>query len=78
MVYERIRDLRTDYNYTQTQLAEYLHVSQRAYSSYENGKRGIPLEILSKLADFYCTSTDYLLNRTDQPNAYPCSKLYKK
>ena len=71
MKYERIRNLREDMDLKQTTLAEYLNVSQRAYSRYENGERGIPIEILSKLADYYHTSTDYLINRTDVKEAYP-------
>ncbi|MBO5371713.1 MAG: helix-turn-helix transcriptional regulator [Lachnospiraceae bacterium] len=42
-----------------------------AYSHYESGERGIPLDILCKLATYYNTSTDYLLNRTDCRIAYP-------
>ena len=42
-----------------------------AYSYYELEKRNIPLELLSKLADFYETSIDYLLYRTDEYIPYP-------
>ncbi len=44
---------------------------QTTYSDYERGKLNIPLEALSKLADFYRTSIDYLLGRTDQRKPYP-------
>ena len=71
MIYERIRNLREDTDLKQTTIAKYLNVSQRAYSRYENGERGIPLETLVKLADYYNTSTDYLLNRTDVFEPYP-------
>ena len=43
----------------------------------EINKREIPLELLSKLADFYGTSTDYLLYRTDKFTAYPKSNITK-
>ena len=33
---------------------------------YENQKRDIPLEALWKLADFYGTSIDYLVGRSDE------------
>ena len=65
-MYERIRDLREDRDLSQTQIAEYLGVSQTCYSKYEMGKRDIPTHILIKLADFYSTSIDYLLGRTDK------------
>lgn len=50
---------------TQTDFSAYLHISQRAYSHYENGSRDIPTDILIKIADYYDVSVDYLLNRTD-------------
>ena len=67
----RLRDLREDRDLTQKVLADYLGVHQTTYSDYERGKLNIPLEALSKLADFYRTSIDYLLGRTDQRKPYP-------
>lgn len=72
MTYERIRNLREDKDLTQTDIAEYLHISQRAYSHYEDGRRAIPVEILSKLADYHHTSIDYLVGRTNCKKPYPC------
>lgn len=43
-----------------------LHCSQQVYSNYELGQRDIPTAILIALADFYDTSTDYILGRTDE------------
>ncbi len=71
MKYERIRNLREDKDLTQTNIAEYLHISQRTYSRYENDERAIPIEILSSLADYHHTSTDYLIGRTDKKEPYP-------
>ena len=71
MKYVRIRNLREDKDLTQTYMGKLLNISQRAYSSYENGERAIPVEILSKLADFYGTSVDYLIGRTDVAKPYP-------
>lgn len=68
MVYSRIRDLREDRDLKQQDLADYLNCSQVCYSRYENGQRDIPLETISKIADFYNVSVDYLLNRTDCPD----------
>ena len=67
----RIKSLREDNDFTQKQLSEFLNVSQVAYSYYELNKRNIPLELLCKLADFYNTSVDYLLCRTDEIRPYP-------
>ena len=65
-MYRRIRDLREDRDLTQTQIAQYLGMSQTGYSKYETGENDIPTAVLIKLADFYHTSTDYLLGRTDK------------
>ena len=67
----RIKDLREDHDLTQQQVSKMLNISQVAYSYYELNKRSIPLELLSKLADFYHTSVDYLLYRTDEIAPYP-------
>ena len=67
----RIKNLREDNDLTQKQLSKFLNISQVAYSYYELNKRSIPLELLSKLADFYNTSIDYLLYRTDEILPYP-------
>ncbi len=67
----RIKTLREDNDITQKQLSKFLNISQVAYSYYELNKRSIPLELLCKLADFYNTSIDYLLYRTDVKKSYP-------
>ena len=65
-MYKRIRDLREDRDLTQKQIAQMLGMSQTGYSKYETGENDIPTQILIKLADFYGTSTDYLLGRSDE------------
>ncbi len=70
----RIKNLREDRDLTQAEISKYLNISQVAYSYYELGKRSIPLELLSKLADFYNTSIDYLTYRTDKFAPYPKRK----
>ncbi len=65
-MYERIRFLREDKNMSQKQLASILGVSQTGYSKYETGENDMPTTILLKLADFYGTSVDYILGRTDK------------
>ena len=65
-MYQRIRSLREDRDLTQTQIAQMLGMSQTGYSKYETGENDIPTAVLIKLADFYGTTTDYLLERTDR------------
>ena len=65
MYYRRLKDLRVDNDLVQKQVADVLGIDQRVYSNYEIGKREIPARYLVKLADFYNTSTDYILGRTN-------------
>jgi len=65
-MYRRIREMREDRDLTQTQIAEMLSMSQTGYSKYETGENDIPTRVLIALADFYGTSTDYLLGRVDK------------
>ena len=64
--FENIRNLRLDNGYTQKQIAEMLGISQNTYSQYEIGVLNYPVDVVIKLADFYGTTTDYLLGRTDK------------
>ena len=65
MVFVRLKNLREDHDLSQSDIAKYLNISQRTYSYYETGGRDIPIQILIKLADYYNTSIDYLVNRTN-------------
>ena len=64
--YQRIRDLREDADLYQRDLAKLLNCSQQTYSDYERGVVDIPTEVLIALADYYDTTTDYILGRTNQ------------
>lgn len=63
--YSRLKDLREDNDCTQTDIAKLLFITQQQYSLYEKGYRDIPTSALITLADFYKTSVDYILGRTD-------------
>lgn len=58
---ELIRDLREDHDMKQKEVAKYLNISQQTYSNYENGRRYIPVWVVTALAKLYEVSTDYLL-----------------
>ncbi len=66
--YPRLKNLREDRDLTQTEVAKLLFITQQQYSLYENGYREIPTTALVTLADFYDTSVDYILGRTDKQN----------
>nr|WP_242662714.1 helix-turn-helix domain-containing protein [Clostridium botulinum] len=61
--YER---LRKDLN--QTELAKILNVSKQTVSNWENGNRIPDTLTLSKLADFFNCSVDYILGRSENRN----------
>lgn len=61
--YER---LRKDLN--QTELAKFLNVSKQTVSNWENGNRIPDTLTLSKLADFFNCSVDYILGRSENRN----------
>lgn len=64
-MYKRIRELREEKGWNQTQVAKILGMSQTGYSKYETGENDIPTAVLIKLSQFYDTSIDYLLGITD-------------
>jgi transcriptional regulator with XRE-family HTH domain len=70
MYFPRLKDLRTDKDLLQKDIAEILRISQTVYSRYERGFQTIPVEHLITLADFYNTSADYILGRTNQTKSY--------
>ena len=71
MYLKRLKILRINAGLKQTDIADILGIQQTVYSRYERGFQTIPLHFLVKLADFYNTSTDYLLNRTNNINSNP-------
>lgn len=75
-MYRRIRDLREDNDLLQKDLAQYLHCTQNCYSNYELGIHDIPIGSLIKLAMFYNTSVDYLLEMTDVLEPYPKARHF--
>lgn len=62
---ERLKDLRTEKGITRLQLAENLQVSVRLIAYWENGQRECSFDTLIKIANFFDTSTDFLLGKTD-------------
>lgn len=61
--------MRVDCAKAQKEVAAYLNMDRQVYSRYERGDREIPVWAVIRLADYYRTSTDYILGRTDDPSA---------
>lgn len=71
MYIKRIKELREDNDYKQINIAKMLKMKQPQYARYESGKRDFPIESIMKLAEYYNTSTDYLLGLTNEIKPYP-------
>lgn len=59
----RIRQLRVENDFKQAELANLIGVDRTSLSSYENGKRIPDIFMLSKIADVFHVSLDYLAGR---------------
>lgn len=68
---ERIREIREDNSLTQQKIADLLHIGQRTYADYENGKTRIPVDNLLILAKFYNVSMDYITGASNIQKKYP-------
>ncbi len=74
----RLKELREDKDLLQKDLAKILGLTQRNYSYIETGYTALTEEILNKLADYYNTSIDYILYRTDERSPYKKSIINDK
>lgn len=70
MMFQRLEDLRVDADKTQEEIAGVLHCKREVYRRYEKGIYEIPVWALIALANYYNTSTDYILGRTDRREPY--------
>lgn len=64
----RIKDLRTDADLKQSELAEIIGISQQTLSRYENETTIIDGEILKKIAEHFNVSMDYIMYKTNNPS----------
>ena len=75
MNFNRLKDLSEDKDLNQSEIAKVLKTTQQQYSKYEIGIRLIPIDKLNVLADFYKTSIDYIVGRTNIKKPYPKNKI---
>lgn len=60
----RLEKLRKEKKRSQKDVAEHLGISRQGYGNYENGVTEPDHTTLSKLADYFEVSADYLLGRS--------------
>ena len=65
-----LKELRKSKKLNQKDIADYLGITQQAYQKYEYGTSEMSGSTITKLADFYGVTTDYLLGREPAPNPF--------
>lgn len=68
MWYETLKELRESSKESMSKTADALGIPKGTYASYEYGKREPNIEMISKIAEHFNVSTDYILGR---PGAAP-------
>lgn len=63
-----MKELRQKRHISQVKMALDLSVSQNTISRYETGEREAGYAMLTRIADYFGVSIDYLLERTDNPD----------
>ena len=71
---QRLRACRKAAGLKQWEIAVYCNITEKTYQNYELMTREPKLEILSRIADRYQVSLDYLVGRTDDPTPYQKAK----
>ena len=71
---KNIKLIRVMKDYTQIKVQIETGISQSTLSKYESGALLPTGDNLIILADYYKTSVDFLLDRTDEPKPYPAKK----
>ncbi|AXO93744.1 HTH-type transcriptional regulator AnsR [Bacillus anthracis] len=62
---ERLSELRKNQKWSLQETADRLGIAKSTYAGYENGYRLPSLQSLSKIADLFDTSVDYILGRIE-------------
>ncbi|WP_343337344.1 hypothetical protein TPELB_23890 [Terrisporobacter petrolearius] len=59
-----LKDLRTEFNMSQSELAKKLDISPSTVGMYEQGRRYPDFDTLIKISEFFNVSLDFLLGKT--------------
>lgn len=63
---KRLKELRDERELNQEQIGKLFHVQKSAVSKWEKGMNSPDIETITRLADYFDVSTDYLLGITDK------------
>lgn len=70
LIGNRIKKLRDSAGYSQEEFANLLDISKQQVYRWENGKSEPSGEALTRIAQVFSITSDYLLGLTDEPNAH--------
>ena len=74
IVAKRLRELRNGVKLSQEKMGEVVGVKQSSLNRYENGTAEPSIAVLTRYADYFDVSLDYIFGRTDCPQGkvYEC------
>lgn len=78
MIGTRLKELRKEAGITQLELSKILKVTPKAISFYELDERSPSPDMISKIADYFHVSTDYLYGKTNERNTHIKKDAHKK
>ena len=67
----RLKNLREDSDFTQSQVGEIINKTQQGYNHIETGRAELKIEDLAALCKFYNVSADYIIGLTNDKTPYP-------
>lgn len=73
-----LKALRKKSGESMAETADTLNIAKSTYASYEYGKREPNIEMLTKIANHYHVTVDYLLGREPAPNPFADLNLSKE
>lgn len=74
----RIAELRENKGLTQEELSVAIGISRASLSHYEKDRRQPNLETLTRLADIFHVSIDYIIGRRNSPDSESANKVLKQ
>ena len=78
MNFQKLIELREDFNLKQKDIAKLLNITQQTYSLWENGTKIIPLKHLNSLCNYYNVSMDYVLGLSNVKHYYVINSVIDK
>lgn len=67
---ERLKAIRTELRYTQTQLSEQIDVKKQSINDWEHGRAVPTFDVLVRVANFFNVSLDWLAGLSDDPKIH--------